>query len=113
IAAGYVLKKVKHVVLISSGYGFDSVIFLGMSKLGTNKPELKEKKQKVEDAINATKAAVEEGTVVGGRFMLLCIAAKVDNIKETFGNDEPEVGLDIVKRAVGYPMKLIAKNVDQ
>ncbi|GJR78357.1 hypothetical protein Tco_0149142, partial [Tanacetum coccineum] len=36
----------------------------------------------------------------------------VGNIKETLGKDEPEVGSDIVKRALGYPMKLIAKNVD-
>ncbi|GJZ19376.1 hypothetical protein Tco_0555966 [Tanacetum coccineum] len=36
----------------------------------------------------------------------------VEFIKETLGNDEPEVGSDIVKRALGYPMKLIAKNAD-
>ncbi|GKC72315.1 hypothetical protein Tco_1118198 [Tanacetum coccineum] len=38
---------------------------------------------------------------------------RVDNIKETLGNVESEVGSDIVKRALGYPMKLIAKNVGQ
>nr|GEW95224.1 reverse transcriptase domain-containing protein [Tanacetum cinerariifolium] len=53
--------------------------------------KLKEKKQKVKDTLNAT---------------------KVDSIKETFGNDEPEVGSDIVKRALGYSMKLIANNAD-
>ncbi|GJT10932.1 RuBisCO large subunit-binding protein subunit beta, chloroplastic [Tanacetum coccineum] len=53
--------------------------------------KLKEKKQKVEDALNAT---------------------KVDSIKETLCNDEPEVGSDIVKRALGYPMKLTIKNAD-
>uniref|UniRef100_M1C7V6 Chaperonin-60 beta subunit n=1 Tax=Solanum tuberosum TaxID=4113 RepID=M1C7V6_SOLTU len=58
--------------------------------------ELKEKKLRVEDALNATKAAVEEGIVVGGGCTLLRLAAKV--------------GADIVKRALSYPLKLIAKN---
>ncbi|KAK8988683.1 hypothetical protein V6N11_030063 [Hibiscus sabdariffa] len=72
--------------------------------------ELKEKKLRVEDALNATKAAVEEGIVVGGGCTLLRLAAKVDAIKETLENDEQKVGADIVKRALGYPVKLIAKN---
>ncbi|XVF26809.1 hypothetical protein REPUB_Repub14bG0050900 [Reevesia pubescens] len=72
--------------------------------------ELKEKKLRVEDALNATKAAVEEGIVVGGGCTLLRLAAKVDAIKETLDNDEQKVGADIVKRALSYPMKLIAKN---
>ncbi|CAH1425497.1 ruBisCO large subunit-binding protein subunit beta, chloroplastic [Lactuca sativa] len=72
--------------------------------------ELKEKKLRVEDALNATKAAVEEGIVVGGGCTLLRLAAKVDAIKETLENDEQKVGAEIVKRALGYPMKLIAKN---
>ncbi|KAJ8747736.1 hypothetical protein K2173_014511 [Erythroxylum novogranatense] len=58
--------------------------------------ELKEKKLRVEDALNATKAAVEEGIVVGGGCTLLRLASKV--------------GADIVKRALSYPLKLIAKN---
>ncbi|XP_073139035.1 ruBisCO large subunit-binding protein subunit beta, chloroplastic-like [Henckelia pumila] len=72
--------------------------------------ELKEKKLRVEDALNATKAAVEEGIVVGGGCTLLRLASKVDGIKETFENDEEKVGADIVKRALSYPLKLIAKN---
>ncbi|XP_021294043.1 ruBisCO large subunit-binding protein subunit beta, chloroplastic [Herrania umbratica] len=72
--------------------------------------ELKEKKLRVEDALNATKAAVEEGIVVGGGCTLLRLAAKVDVIRETLDNDEQKVGADIVKRALSYPMKLIAKN---
>ncbi|CAA2982398.1 ru large subunit-binding subunit beta, chloroplastic [Olea europaea subsp. europaea] len=72
--------------------------------------ELKEKKLRVEDALNATKAAVEEGIVVGGGCTLLRLAAKVDAIKDTLDNDEQKVGADIVKRALSYPMKLIAKN---
>eukprot|EP01018_Ginkgo_biloba_P014722 Gb_25193 [translate_table: standard] len=72
--------------------------------------ELKEKKLRVEDALNATKAAVEEGIVVGGGCALLRLASKVDGIKETLENDEQKIGADIVKRALSYPMKLIAKN---
>ncbi|XP_024978921.1 ruBisCO large subunit-binding protein subunit beta, chloroplastic [Cynara cardunculus var. scolymus] len=72
--------------------------------------ELKEKKLRVEDALNATKAAVEEGIVVGGGCTLLRLAAKVDAIKSTLDNDEQKVGAEIVRRALGYPMKLIAKN---
>ncbi|GAA0145688.1 hypothetical protein Leryth_005151 [Lithospermum erythrorhizon] len=72
--------------------------------------ELKEKKLRVEDALNATMAAVEEGIVVGGGCTLLRLSQKVDAIKETLDNDEQKVGADIVKRALSYPMKLIAKN---
>jgi chaperonin GroEL len=72
--------------------------------------ELKEKKLRVEDALNATKAAVEEGIVVGGGCALLRLSSKVDAIKDTLENYEQKVGADIVKRALSYPMKLIAKN---
>uniref|UniRef100_A0A0C9QL51 TSA: Wollemia nobilis Ref_Wollemi_Transcript_28772_2502 transcribed RNA sequence n=1 Tax=Wollemia nobilis TaxID=56998 RepID=A0A0C9QL51_9CONI len=72
--------------------------------------ELKEKKLRVEDALNATKAAVEEGIVVGGGCTLLRLAAKVDAIANTLENDEQKVGAGIVKRALSYPVKLIAKN---
>nr|CAB3466748.1 unnamed protein product [Digitaria exilis] len=72
--------------------------------------ELKEKKLRVEDALNATKAAVEEGIVVGGGCTLLRLAAKVDAIKDTLENDEQKVGAEIVRRALSYPLKLIAKN---
>ncbi|KAF9617798.1 hypothetical protein IFM89_038909 [Coptis chinensis] len=50
--------------------------------------ELKEKKLRVEDALNATKAAVEEGIVVGGGCTLLRLAAKVDAIRDTLDNEE-------------------------
>ncbi|XP_074321354.1 ruBisCO large subunit-binding protein subunit beta, chloroplastic [Silene latifolia] len=72
--------------------------------------ELKEKKLRVEDALNATKAAVEEGIVVGGGCTLLRLSSKVDAIKEKLDNAEEQVGADIVKRALSYPLKLIAKN---
>ncbi|GAB4842282.1 hypothetical protein Ancab_012252 [Ancistrocladus abbreviatus] len=72
--------------------------------------ELKEKKLRVEDALNATKAAVEEGIVVGGGCTLLRLAAKVDAIKDKLENDEQKLGAEIVKKALSYPMELIAKN---
>ncbi|KAF6138268.1 hypothetical protein GIB67_033952 [Kingdonia uniflora] len=68
--------------------------------------ELKEKKLRVEDALNATKAAVEDGIVVGGGCTLLRLAVKVDAIKLTLNNDEQKVRADIVKRALSYPLKL-------
>ncbi|KAL8138552.1 hypothetical protein V2J09_004553 [Rumex salicifolius] len=72
--------------------------------------ELKEKKLRVEDAVCATKAAVEEGIVVGGGCTLLRLASKVDAIKETLENNEQKLGADIVRRALSYPLDLIAKN---
>jgi chaperonin GroEL len=72
--------------------------------------ELKEKKYRVEDALNATKAAVEEGIVIGGGSTLLKLAAAVDGIKATLENDEQKIGADIIKRALFYPLRLIAKN---
>ncbi|XP_074312510.1 ruBisCO large subunit-binding protein subunit beta, chloroplastic-like [Silene latifolia] len=72
--------------------------------------ELKERKLRVEDALNATKAAVEEGIVVGGGCTLLRLSSKVDAIKETLENEEQKLGADIVKRALTYPLDLIAKN---
>nr|GMD21572.1 ruBisCO large subunit-binding protein subunit beta, chloroplastic [Ipomoea batatas] len=70
--------------------------------------ELKEKKLRVEDALNATKAAVEEGIVVGGGCTLLRLSSKVDALKESLENEEEKA--NIVKRALSYPLKLIAKN---
>lgn len=53
--------------------------------------ELKEKKLRVEDALNATKAAVEEGIVIGGGCTLLKLAAKVDAVKDSLANEEQKV----------------------
>lgn len=72
--------------------------------------ELKEKKLRVEDALNATKAAVEEGIVIGGGCTLLKLSDKVEAVKQTLSNDEQRVGADIVRRALAYPLKLIASN---
>ncbi|KAG2269348.1 hypothetical protein Bca52824_063903 [Brassica carinata] len=73
-------------------------------------PELKEKKLRVEYALNAKKAAVEDGIVVGGGCTLLRLASKVDTIKAALDDDEEKVGTDIVKRALSYPLNPVAKN---
>ncbi|XP_034201553.1 chaperonin 60 subunit beta 4, chloroplastic isoform X1 [Prunus dulcis] len=72
--------------------------------------ELKDKQLRIEDALNATKAAIEEGVVVGGGCSLLRLSKKVDGIKELLDNEEQKIGAEIFKRALSYPVKLIAKN---
>ncbi|KAF8407913.1 hypothetical protein HHK36_007051 [Tetracentron sinense] len=78
--------------------------------------ELKDKQLRIEDALNATKAAIEEGVVVGGGCSLLRLSLKVDVIKEFFDNEEHKaslfflIGADIFKRALTYPLRRIAKN---
>ncbi|KAK1269108.1 hypothetical protein QJS04_geneDACA006772 [Acorus gramineus] len=72
--------------------------------------ELKDKTLRIEDALNATKAAIEEGVVVGGGCSLLRLSLKVDDIKQSLENEEQKIGADIFKRALSYPSKLIAKN---
>ncbi|OVA12532.1 Chaperonin Cpn60 [Macleaya cordata] len=73
--------------------------------------ELKDKQLRIEDALNATKAAIEEGVVVGGGCSLLRLSLKVDGIKKCLDNEEQKaIGADIFKRALTYPSRLIAKN---
>ncbi len=69
--------------------------------------ELKEKKHRIEDALSATRAAVEEGIVAGGGVALLNILDAIDALKET--GDEA-VGVDIVRRALEEPLRQIANN---
>lgn len=72
---------------------------------------MKDRKLRVEDALNATRAAVEEGIVVGGGCCLLRLADKVAEIKDKVCvNDEQKVGADIVQKAFSYPLRLIAEN---
>ncbi|TYH91479.1 hypothetical protein ES332_A13G118700v1 [Gossypium tomentosum] len=72
--------------------------------------ELKDKQLRIEDALNATKAAIEEGVVVGGGCILLRLSEKLDSIKNLLDNQEQKIGAEIFKRALSYPTKLIAKN---
>jgi chaperonin GroEL len=69
--------------------------------------EMKEKKARVEDALHATRAAVEEGILPGGGVPLLRTIATLDKVKAT--GDE-RVGVDIVRRALSSPARMIAEN---
>ena len=70
--------------------------------------EMKEKKARVEDALHATRAAVEEGIVPGGGVALLRTLAAIDTVKPE--NDDERIGVDIVKRAIEYPTRALAEN---
>src|SRR5690348_10291556 len=69
--------------------------------------EMKEKKARVEDALHATRAAVEEGIVPGGGVALLRCLTAIDTVKPE--NDD-EIGVDIVKRAIESPLRCLAAN---
>ena len=70
--------------------------------------EMKEKKARVEDALHATRAAVEEGIVVGGGVALLRARAALDAIEGL--SDSAAIGVNIVRRAVEDPLRKIAEN---
>lgn len=70
--------------------------------------ELKEKKHRVEDALSATRAAVEEGIVPGGGVALLNAIKKLDGMK--LDSDDATTGVNIVRRALEMPMRRIAEN---
>lgn len=72
--------------------------------------ELDEKKLRVEDAKNATFAAVEEGIVPGGGTVHLHLSELVPEFKETLIDEEEKLGADIVMKALSSPLKLIAEN---
>ncbi len=71
--------------------------------------EMKEKKARVEDALHATRAAVEEGIVPGGGVALIRAAAGLDETRENADGDE-KTGVDIVRRALEEPLRQIANN---
>ena len=69
--------------------------------------EMKEKKARVEDALHATRAAVEEGIIPGGGVALLRAVSALDKVKV---DDDQQVGVDIVKRALEAPVRQICAN---
>ncbi|MGZ3685499.1 MAG: chaperonin GroEL [Bdellovibrionota bacterium] len=73
--------------------------------------EMKEKKQRVEDAYNATKAAVEEGIVPGGGIALLRASLVLAAIKES--NEDRQAGVDIIRRACQAPVRQISFNAGE
>ncbi len=70
--------------------------------------EMKEKKDRVEDALNATRAAVEEGIVVGGGSALLHAASALDSL--TLEREEQQFGVRIIRRALEEPLRQISHN---
>ncbi|HYC68642.1 chaperonin GroEL, partial [Brevundimonas sp.] len=75
---------------------------------GATEVEVKERKDRVDDAMHATKAAVEEGVVAGGGVALLYATNALKNLKVE--NHDQQVGIDIVKKALLAPAKQIAEN---
>jgi len=73
--------------------------------------EMKERKARVEDALHATRAAVEEGIVPGGGVALLRCLGAIDTVKPE--NDDERIGVDIVKRAIEYPTRALADNAGE
>jgi chaperonin GroEL len=72
---------------------------------------MKEKKARVEDALHACRAAVEEGILPGGGVSVIRAAAKVlDGVRKKAPNEDQRLGIDIVRRAVEAPIKQIAEN---
>jgi chaperonin GroEL len=73
--------------------------------------EMKEKKARVEDALHATRAAVEEGIVPGGGVAYLRASAKLTGLK--VDNEDQQTGVDIVHRALEEPIRMIVANAGQ
>ncbi|HET7085204.1 MAG TPA: chaperonin GroEL [Rhizomicrobium sp.] len=78
---------------------------------GATEVEVKERKDRVDDALNATKAAVEEGIIPGGGTALLYAAKALKDL--TGDNDDQTQGIAIVRRAIQYPIRIIVANAGQ
>ena len=75
---------------------------------GATETEVKERKDRVDDAMHATRAAVEEGVVAGGGVALLYATRALDGVKPA--NDDQRVGVEIVRKAIQWPTRQIAEN---
>jgi chaperonin GroEL len=78
---------------------------------GATEVEVKERKDRVDDALNATRAAVEEGIVPGGGVALVRALRALDSLKGA--NDDQKVGINIVRRALQAPLRQIAENAGE
>ncbi|MGH6792557.1 MAG: chaperonin GroEL, partial [Methyloceanibacter sp.] len=78
---------------------------------GATEMEVKEKKDRVDDALNATRAAVEEGILPGGGVALIRAAKVLDGLKAA--NDDQKVGINIVRRTLQAPARQIAENAGE
>ncbi|HEY9164582.1 MAG TPA: chaperonin GroEL [Candidatus Kryptonia bacterium] len=78
-------------------------------KIGaTTEVEMKEKKARVEDALHATRAAVEEGIVPGGGVALVRTISKLDSVKTE--NEDQKIGIEIIKKSLEEPLRWIVNN---
>ena len=75
---------------------------------GSSEVEVKEKKDRIDDALNATRAAVKEGVVAGGGVALLYATKALEKVKPA--NQDQHVGVDIIRRALQAPLRQIAEN---
>ena len=75
---------------------------------GSSEVEVKEKKDRIDDALNATRAAVKEGVVAGGGCALLYATHALDSLKPA--NDDQKVGINIIRKALQAPIRQIADN---
>jgi len=78
---------------------------------GSTEVEVKERKDRVDDALHATRAAVEEGIVPGGGVALARASLKLANVQ--VDNDDQRVGVEIIRRAIQVPLRQIAENAGQ
>ena len=78
---------------------------------GATEVEVKERKDRIEDALHATRAAVEEGIVPGGGVALLRAAAALEALKPE--NEDQKAGLQIVRKALAWPARFIAENAGE
>ncbi len=78
---------------------------------GATEVEVKERKDRVDDAMHATRAAVEEGIVPGGGVALLRAIKALEKVEPA--NDDQRVGVEIVRKAIQYPARQIAENAGQ
>jgi len=78
---------------------------------GSTEVEVKERKDRVEDALHATRAAVEEGIVPGGGVALLRAAKALEELKAE--NEDQKTGINIVRKALSWPARLIAINAGE
>ncbi len=82
---------------------------VGVIKVGAaTEVEMKEKKYLVEDALNATKAAIKDGVVAGGACTLIRIARELEDLK--VDNENEKIGVNIVRKAMISPFRAMAKN---
>ncbi len=81
-----------------------AVLFIG----APTEVEMKEKKARVDDALSATRAAVEEGIVTGGGVALVNAIKSIENLKGA--NDDETIGIQIVKKSLEAPLRIIAEN---